>query len=353
VSFLGGSRNLYWLAFESVSVMWLALLFTATYVGALLVRSLHFVSSLSLATLSRQYMTAIVLTLVMQSQWLILLLCANEEPMREVKTPTHFFMLLVYLELMAASLLNHLSFRNEDLRGFGRASIRQNEVQLFDFQPDFSAIHDLHNYRRVYGDRFLFEADHQRAAFESREQPTDVHSAAAVHGGEMRSGKARKPQRTPLTTLITDDAKVVVLHETPNGRPPSTRHKNRRNDAFAMNAKERDAGVVLVVGQGRKEDVVLQESVVREPIRHIVQTTNDSLSLGSEQSFVEPLTQESDESESESDTESEEESASEDDSQRLQSQNPSVRITDEAGEEVEHASKHSLLRLDTADSEPP
>merc|ERR1712157_67115 len=70
-----------------------------------------------------------------------------------------FYMLLVYVEFIGVNVLNFWSFQITDFIGgttkFGTEAIKPNEVQLFEFEPKYDEIHDLHNYRRVY----LDEAD--------------------------------------------------------------------------------------------------------------------------------------------------------------------------------------------------
>merc|ERR1712228_719659 len=164
----------YWLIFGIISVLYIVFMFTAIYIGILVAKSLHFMSSFRPKTLKMQYMTSIMVTFVMQIQFVILLLFYNatDKPQENgfcVAIP--FYMILVYSEFIIVSIFNHFSFSNKDFENFGREAIKANEVQLFDFLPDYDSIHDLHNYRRIYGEGFLWDVDHHNVPYLS---PSDI-----------------------------------------------------------------------------------------------------------------------------------------------------------------------------------
>jgi hypothetical protein len=177
----------YWMIFVGICMLYIVLMFTAIYIGALVAKSLHFMSSLRPKTLKLQYTTSIMVTFIMQIQFAILLLIYNISdcsPDDGFCAATPFFMLLVYSEFIIISILNHFSFSNKDFIVFGREAIKENEVQLFDFLPDYNAIHDLHNYRRIHGEAFLYAVDNDMPYLSASD--IDEQSDSSNNGVELR-----------------------------------------------------------------------------------------------------------------------------------------------------------------------
>ena len=240
------NAQLYTLVFVIVSALYMILIFTAIYIGGLIVKSLYFVSSLSPQTLIMQYCTSIMITFLMQIQFVILLLYYNLSPNTEKNndglcSATAFYLLLVYVEFIAVSILNHFSFRHQDFHKFGREAIKENEVQLFDFDPKYEEIHDLHNYRRIYGEKFLWDLDHKDVPFGSApdndddtkddnddsDDNNDNPNTISLNIKVSRSNKSKrksKNQKVVRTPLITKDG-VITIEDA--GRPSSTRNRKK------------------------------------------------------------------------------------------------------------------------------
>jgi len=223
--------SVYWLIFIIVSVLYIILMFTATYIGILIVKSLHHISSLKPKTLSLQYLTSIILTFIMQIQFVVLLLYYNIWREDECDLEHHhheglcsampFYMILVYIEFIIASILNHFSFKNSDFERFGREAITENKVLLFDFKPEFEKIHDLHNYRRIYGEKFLWDLDHRNVPFLSSQEYVMDHDDDEQQPLTQKQRKRKKKKKRneeevdiELESVVDGDHDVVNKQHT-------------------------------------------------------------------------------------------------------------------------------------------
>jgi len=237
--------EMYWLLFVIISILYILFMFTAIYIGLLITKSLHFMSSLSTKTLKMQYATSIIVTFLMQIQFVILLLVYNiwDKPEDGFCAAIPFFMILVYSEFIIVCVCNHFSFSNQDFVLFGREAIKKNEVQLFDFLPDYDSIHDLHNYRRIYGEGFLWNVDHS-APYLSASDIDDV------------SSEDEREER--------EEQKSVRLRINKKKKKQSSIHLNKRKSL-----------------KNNKKDVIEEEE--REQMRNIKHSGVDSLSLSIEE----------------------------------------------------------------------
>eukprot|EP00485_Elphidium_margaritaceum_P009289 CAMPEP_0202695248 /NCGR_PEP_ID=MMETSP1385-20130828/8889_1 /ASSEMBLY_ACC=CAM_ASM_000861 /TAXON_ID=933848 /ORGANISM="Elphidium margaritaceum" /LENGTH=873 /DNA_ID=CAMNT_0049351241 /DNA_START=361 /DNA_END=2982 /DNA_ORIENTATION=+ len=225
------------LIFLLVCAIDLVCLVTATAIGIRIVRSLHSLSSLTPRTLTWQYLTSGVIAFGMQTQFIVLLLYLNltRAPFadHELLAATPFYLLLVYIEFICVSIWNHFSFRNLDFEKFGQDSIKKNEVQLFDFKPQYDEIHDLRNYRSVYGQTFMHAVDdaadeRRRLAGEDSEDDAD---AMPMHNPQVSAGNysfsRQKNKKKKITTPLITKSGVITLEET--SRPASTRGPKKMN----------------------------------------------------------------------------------------------------------------------------
>eukprot|EP01083_Nonionella_stella_P288114 980586_1 len=137
--------------------------------------------------------------------------------------PTSFYMILVYIEFIIASILNHFAFQNIDFNKFGKEAIEKNKVQLFDFKPDFNNIHDLHNYRRVYGDKFLLQTETQTQKEAETQIQTQLQSQSQPQTQSQTQQQTQQQTQTQTQQQLdpqpdSNDANATAIRiRMPNG----------------------------------------------------------------------------------------------------------------------------------------